>query len=99
MFCARAGGSAISIRLNSVDVIRTGKTDTGATKSTQGRSQEAKRISRTNTQTSVSDAVCALHPVELDMTDQRATPAIPLRAGWTAESEFVAPAAPDTIRW
>jgi hypothetical protein len=40
------------------------------------------------------------------MADERATPAIPLRGSWTAESEFLAPAAPDTtpappdtIRW
>jgi len=33
------------------------------------------------------------------MTDKHATPAISLRGSWTADSEVVAPAAPDMIRW
>jgi hypothetical protein len=33
------------------------------------------------------------------MLDEHATPAIPLRAGWTSERELDLPATPSTIRW
>src|SRR5215467_6074478 len=76
-----------------------GKLTLGRPNRIQQRCEEAKMISARTRQQAYRTRYARCIRANVHMADEHATPAIPLRGSWTAESEFVAPAAPDAISW